>query len=468
MSRHRPTRPPPPAVPLGWKPPAERPRRPRPGGWCWPRPVTSSSPPGRPVGSVPSPTPWSDPRDPADPRDRAIWSPCSTAARASTRRGPGGGRTPTDRKTWPTWRSTAGTCTSATSRARARSYPCCCRWPPRPGARCRSSARPWRRATGAATRWSPTCRVSTRPAPRPPSGAEPIGSARCSHPTCRPAPVGWCRGSPRPRTPEHADGQLRPAALQSGGRSGGPARGTSGLRPIAHRRPGRAGPGRARGREGALVNGFDRRHRRHRVRRRGPPPRRPAAVPGRTRSRTAHPSGPGTTSTRSARPSNGSSSPTGGWTTGCSPGGPGSPPPSPSAPACPAADRSGPTWPPGRSARPSGAPSTRRRRPAGSAGRVAGSGRPGPPAWWGAGPATTPWSRPAAAWPGVPSGLSPTSPGGARTTPTCSTAGPVTWLRCWPPTSTPPSSRPVGRRPPPCSSGCSRTPTTTPRSPTLR
>ncbi len=140
--------------------------------------------------------------------------------------------------------------------------------------------------------------------------------------------------------------QLRPAALRPGRRSRGPARGTSGLRPIARRRPGTAGPGRARGREGAAHDRVDRRrHRRHRVRRRGPPPRRSAAVPGRTRPGRRARLVRGRRRPGPLDRSSGSSSPTAGWTTGCSPGGPGSPRPSPSAPACPAAGPSGPTWP---------------------------------------------------------------------------------------------------------------------------
>ena len=64
-SRHRPTRRPP-ARGAARLEAARRTGAPTStGGWCWPRPVTSSSPPGRPVGSVPSPTPWSDHRDPA-------------------------------------------------------------------------------------------------------------------------------------------------------------------------------------------------------------------------------------------------------------------------------------------------------------------------------------------------------------------------------------------------------------------
>ena len=186
-----------------------------------------ASPPGRPgVDSAPSPTPWSDHRDPAGPRDRGIWSPCSTAARASTRRVRGGGRTPTDRKIWPRWRSTAGTCTSATWRARARSYRCCCRWPPRPGAPLSLKCPPV--AQGYGRRDALVAYLPRQHASRAEAALRrrAIGSARCSHPRCRPAPVGWCRGSPRPRTPEHAGDQLRPAALQSGGRPGGPARGT--------------------------------------------------------------------------------------------------------------------------------------------------------------------------------------------------------------------------------------------------
>ena len=435
-SRHRRTRAPPPAAQLGWRPPVERVRRPRPGGWCWPRPGTSCRRPGDRVrlrtvadAVVGSSRPGRPPR----PGDLV------TLQHGSSSLDPSGA-----------WWWAHAESTGGPGRRGARPL---VRARPRPGGRERGrtpAAAGGRRGRVPALAQVPARRAGLRAPGRP--GRLPAASARdpcrdrppapsravrrhCSHPTSRPAPDGWCRGSPRPRTRGRASprrrisyGQLR---CSSGGRSGGPARGTSGLRPIAHRRPGPAGPGCAtRSRRCSDRDRVRRRHRRHRVRRRGPPPRRTAAVPGRTwpgrRTRLVR----GRRRPGPLDRSNGSSSATGGWTTGCSPGGPASPPPSPSAPACPAADRNGRTWPPEPSARLFEVPSRRRRRPAGSAGRVAGSARPGPPAWWVAGPATRTWSRPDAAWPGALSGLSPTSPGGARTTPTCSTAGPVTWLPC--------------------------------------